>query len=215
MKNKRYLIVNLILMMTVLGIYGASRTTPPDGAYKDCLKGINLPFRDWSPEEQTLTPREAEILRPDTVLLRQYGDVLTGENVGLAIVAGHRKQTVHTPSFCMAGGGWNTISESEQKLTLGDTKIDTVRSIMEAQGQRILVIYFFTDGTNSQRSLPAFQTAQFLQRLRGYPSWGALVRISVPIVKDQAAAEALSEEFARTVLPPVLQRLRDARPKGS
>ncbi|MGC4046131.1 MAG: EpsI family protein [Armatimonas sp.] len=211
MKSKRYIIINVILLATLFGLYGASRTTPPDGAYKDCLKGLTLPFRDWNVEEQFLTDRENEMLRPDTVLLRQYSSYM-GEQVGLAIVAGHRKQTVHTPAFCMAGGGWNALSQSEQNLKLGDTNIETVRSIMEAQGKRILVTYFFTDGTNSQRSLPAFQTTQFLQRLKGYPSWGALVRISVPIGSSQSDAENLSNEFARTTLPTVLQRLRDARP---
>jgi EpsI family protein len=211
MKSSRYLIVNLILLATLLGLYGASRTTPPDGAYKDCLKALNLPFNDWATEEQFLTQRERELLRPDTTLLRQFRS-LEGEEVGLAIVAGHRKQTVHTPSFCMAGGGWNTISESEQHFTLGTERIETVRSVMEAQGHRILVTYFFTDGTYSKRSLPAFQTTQFLQRLRGYPSWGALIRISVPVVSSQPRAEALSEEFARAVLPTVLKQLRDGRP---
>jgi EpsI family protein len=210
MKPGRYAIVSGILAVTLLGLYTASRTAPSTETGKDCLRGLSLPFRDWTTQEQELSAHERDLLVPDSVLLRQYHSPNNKEEVGIAVIAGHRKQTVHTPAFCMAGGGWNTVSESNLKIALGSENVEAVRAVMDSEGRRILVTYFFTDGAHSRRSLPAFQFEQLLQRLRGKPASGALVRILTPILSDRTRAERLSDEFATTVLPKLLAQLREA-----
>jgi len=46
------------------------------------------------------------------LLVRRYG-MAVGEKFAevaeLAIIAGHQKKSVHTPGFCLAGGGWETL----------------------------------------------------------------------------------------------------------
>lgn len=210
MKTRRFAIVNAILATTLLGLFWASRTTPAEGASGDYLKGLSLSFNNWTSREQQLTSQERKLLLPDTVFLRQFRSKDGADEVGIAVIAGHRKQTVHTPAFCMAGGGWNTISESDLEIPLGSERVEATRALMESEGHRILVTYFFTDGTLSLRSLPAFQFQQFLQRLRGHPTTGALVRILVPITSDRARAERLSDEFAVASVPSVLLKMRHA-----
>jgi EpsI family protein len=214
LKTRRFAIVNAILAATLLGLFWASRTAPAEGASGDYLKGLNLSFKDWTSREQQLTSQERKLLLPDTVLLQQFRSQDGAEEVGIAVIAGHRKQTVHTPAFCMAGGGWNTISEKDLQIPIGSEGVEATRAVMESEGHRILVTYFFTDGALSLRSLPAFQFQQFLQRLRGRPTSGALVRVLVPIASDRARAERLSDEFASAALPSVLQKMRKAHPSN-
>jgi EpsI family protein len=214
LKTGRFAIVNAILAATLLGLFWASRTAPAEGSCGDYLKGLSLSFKDWESREQQLTPQERKLLLPDTVLLRQFRSQDGAEEVGIAVIAGHRKQTVHTPAFCMAGGGWNTISEKDHQISIGSERVEATRAVMESEGHRILVTYFFTDGALSLRSLPAFQFQQFLQRLRGHPASGALVRVLTPITSDRARAERLSDEFATTALPSILRKMQEAHPSN-
>ena len=212
MRAGRFWILSAILAATLLGLYGARRTAPTDGGDGDCLRGLSLPFKDWTSREQTLTAHERDLLQPDTVLLRQYRSRSGSEEIGIAVIAGHRKQTVHTPAFCMAGGGWNTLLENDVTILPGSGRIEAVRAVMESEGHRILVTYFFTDGARSRRSLTTFQAEQLWERLRGTAPSGALVRLITPIGADRSRAERLSDAFAAAVLPAVLKRMREARP---
>ncbi len=46
------------------------------------------------------------MLQPDAYLGRIYRRT-DGYPVDLSFVFGHRKQTFHSPGFCLLGGGWN------------------------------------------------------------------------------------------------------------
>lgn len=209
----RLLIFNAVLLFALLGSTGGYRTGSPKVIASDSLSRAALPFRGWTASELHLTKAEQEMLRPDAVLLRRY-TAPSGETVDLAVIAGHRKQTVHTPAFCMAGGGWETLSEAEWQTAAGKNDLKGTRSVMGQQGQELVATYFFTDGASSTRSLVRFQGTQLLQRLRGQTPLGALVRITVPVARDRDAAEKLSDEFAEAVFPDVLRNLRSAPRTG-
>jgi EpsI family protein len=210
-QKHRLSMVIAILLFTLGGTYWGLRTARQVVAVPDYLKDLSLPFRDWSVTSETLSPHEYELLVPDAVLLRQYRSLEGTEEASLAVLAGHRKQTVHTPAFCMAGGGWNTVSESEVTLNLSPASVNATRALMECRGQQLLVTYFFSDGTNSTRSLPQFQFGQFFRRLRGTVPQGALVRVMVPIQRDRSSAEQLSDSFIQSVVPDLLTKIRDAQ----
>jgi EpsI family protein len=127
------------------------------------------------------------------------------------VVMGHRKRTVHTPTLCMTGGGWEVLSQRYFDLPLPGRTVHAARQLMTREGNLVLMTYFFTDGDFSSPSLAHFQTVQLFERLRSSVPLGALVRTIVPVGKDQVAAEALADAFDIATIPGVLQSLRSVR----
>lgn len=214
----RFWVLNGALVLALAGSAWGSRTANLEPTRTDFLRPLSLPFRGWKTADVPVSDREKDLLRPDAVLVRRYAPRDGGENapyVELAVVAGHRKQTVHTPAFCMAGGGWETLSRGEAKLEAGAEPVLAVQTLMARGNAQLLATYYFTDGEFSTRSLVQYQGLQMLKRFRSEPPLGALVRITVPVGEGGPdAARKTTEEFARTVLPGVMQTLRSVRREG-
>ena len=207
----RLLLVNGVLVLALLGGWMGRKLEAATVADPKFLERLDLPFRGWDAKPQVLTPAELELLEPDAVLARQYSSRGTNEAAQLVVVAGHRKKSIHTPAYCMAGGGWETISRSSTAIRLPDRAIHAARMLMTNEGKSLLVTFFFTDGEYCTESLPRFQAVELLKRFRSSVPVGALVRIEIPVTAGQNAAEKLSDEFAEAVVPPVIAGLRGAR----
>lgn len=206
----RLFAVNGVLLFALAGTHWGRSIDAATLQQKDLFQRANIQFRDWKPSDQKLSAAEQELLQPDASLIRRFQGE-KGAAAELAVVAGHRKQSVHTPGFCMAGGGWELISQRQCALPLPDGPVPATRTLMLRNGVQILVTYFFTDGRYSTPSLMKFQGAQLVRRLQAQVPLGALVRIIVPVGKHPEEAEKLADEFARDTVPPVMQSLREAK----
>lgn len=221
LKRYRLVIVNAVLLLALGGSLYGKRIETANIKKTDFLNRLELPFRDWKYENQPIPPDELVLLEPDDSVVRAYYNADKSKQIQLAVIAGHRKKTVHTPAFCMAGGGWDTITQQIASFNVGGRQIPVSRSIMTkpAKGARpaqtIVVSYFFTDGEKCTTSLNAFQFSQLLRRFGSGIPLGALVRIYTPVMGDGEqfvkAAEDLTEEFANAQLPTVLKTLRETR----
>src|SRR5688572_20637030 len=103
MYKLRFLLINSLLIFAVLVSYGGRSIEDAHVQEAGFLSKLDLKFRGWSIKDLALDKSEMELLEPDAVLVRRF----TAPDDGfaeLAVVAGHRKKTVHTPGFCMAGG---------------------------------------------------------------------------------------------------------------
>jgi EpsI family protein len=215
MSLSKYRLVALNAALTLAltaSVWGSRTANSTTAAQRDFLHP--RPFSDWNAAPLTLTERERELLKPDAVLLRRYTSPDRTNLVDLAVIAGHRKQTVHTPGFCLTGGGWETLDTADHVVRVGGKEIPAIRSVMGDKGREMLVIYFFTDGEFSTRSLIRYQAAQMLKRARSEAPMGALVRIIVPVRADREDAGKTSRDFARAMLPDILDDIRRARGKG-
>lgn len=208
--RQRLLLANAILLLALLGSCWGRHLDDVSLGAGDFLSTLRVPFRGWGTSEAHLTPVERGMLQPDSVLIRRYR-APDGRMVELAVIAGHRKRSIHTPSFCMTGGGWETLTQQSVHLSVPGGDVPATRALMSKGGSPILMTYFFTDGDYSSAGLLPFQGRQFLSRFRAQLPVGALVRVIVPVGRDAGAAEKLSDDFARTVLPPVMSALRNAR----
>jgi EpsI family protein len=202
----RFLILNSILLLTLLGSQWGRHVEAAGVTHTDSLQRLTLSFRDWTPSEMALTPAEVSMLEPDAVLLKLFS-ARSGEQAQLAVIAGHRKKSVHTPGFCMAGGGWETLWQKDTSIAIRGKAIPATQALMEKDGQHLLATYFFTNGEYCTRNLLQFQSVQFFKRFGSEIPVGALVRIIVPVRADEASAVRLSDEFAAAVLPPTLNGL--------
>ena len=206
----RLLILNAILLLALLTSYWGRRLENIPISPTDFMQGLNVPFRDWKTSDAQISDNERQLLHPDSVLIRRYSSE-RGVEAELAVIAGHHKQSVHTPAFCMTGGGWDTISQQQSEIVLADRTIPAMQMRMSQEGHQILVTYFFTNGDFSTRNLIQFQGAQFLRRFRSEIPEGALVRIIVPVRQTDQEAQQLTNDFARTLLPATLTRLSQVR----
>ena len=209
MHRYRFLVINTILLLTVAASQWGRSLENATVTRKDFLQGLETPFRDWKPRALSLTSRETELLEPDATLMLHYeGRDAFAE---LAVVAGHRKKTLHTPGFCMVGGGWEVTSQKSRTIRIGSQQVPAVQSVLMKGNERLLATYFFSDGEYTTDSLPKFLAVQTFKRIRARTPVGALVRIIVPITETVAKASGLTEEFSGAAVPPVLQRLRSVR----
>src|SRR5437773_9559515 len=122
MSRYRLLVVNVVLLAALLAGRSGRAIEDADVAKTDFLQRIDLGFRGWKTEDQPLDAADRELLDPDAALIRRFQSSPT-DYVELAIIAGHRKKTIHTPGFCLAGDGWQMLSEKECELNVGGRKI--------------------------------------------------------------------------------------------
>jgi EpsI family protein len=210
MYKGRLVIVNILLLIALAGSYWGRHIDDAVIRQGNFLTSMTLPFQGWSTSDVPLSAADLSELQPDSYLVRNYG-AANGDQVQLAVIAGHRKKSIHTPAFCMAGGGWETLSEQTATLHLPGRSIETDRELMDQNGTRILVTYFFTDGTYCSPSLTTFQTVQLLKRFRTRIPMGALVRVIVPVRTSPERAEALTGEFASATIPQIMAALHRAQ----
>lgn len=206
----RFLWACLVLLFAFAGSSWARRIETGKLDQPDFLTRLNPQFRGWTTSDIPLDANEAELLEPDAYLIRRY---LSPQGVGveLAVVAGHRKRTVHTPGFCMAGGGWETLAQKSPLLTIEGRQVKATQLLLARDGRRVLTTYFFTDGAYTTNSLVTFQASQLLNRLQSRVPLGAVVRILAPVSGELADAERLTDEFAQSVLPGVMTALGQRR----
>jgi EpsI family protein len=143
--RSRLLILNTMLLLALLGSHWGRRLDSATIAQKDVLQRLPLPFRDWKSSDATITKSDWEALEPDAALMRNYTSS-QNQLVELTIVMGHRKRTVHTPTLCMSGGGWEILSQHYLDLPVPGKQVHAVRQLMTRKGSLLLMTYFFTDG---------------------------------------------------------------------
>jgi EpsI family protein len=208
--SRRFIGLNTVLACIVILAY-VSRAPAYDATqHSNFLKRLPLPFLTWSTQQVDLTAGDLALLQPDAFTVRNYKSP-DGRLVQLAVVAGHKKRSVHTPAFCMTGGGWETVIQRPVTLhAAGRLAIPATEAVLAQDDTVILTTYFFTDGSYCTNDLLRFQGMQLWDRVRGRVSLGALVRIITPMQggRDQKTAEQLTNQFATAVLPAVLANLQ-------
>jgi EpsI family protein len=203
-------LLNCLLLLTLLCSHRGRSVEGASLVHSDFLRALPLPFRDWKPVVQSIPPSELNLLEPDATLMRHYVGT-DGQWAELAIIAGHRKKSIHTPGFCMAGGGWDVLTQHGSTLTVSDRRIPAIRMLLSKDGHQMLVTYFFTDGEYYSSNLIQFQCAQLLKRIEARVPLGALVRITVPVATSEADAATIAGDFTQATLPAAMAALRQAR----
>jgi EpsI family protein len=220
LKRYRFVIVNILLLMGLAGSMYGRQIESAKVKETHFLSGLDLPFRDWKVGPDGMKANELPLLVPDDYYIHDYASP-NGPQYGwiqFAVIAGHRKKTVHTPGACMVGGGWDVITAQDSVLEVDGQSIPISRSVMsnEKDGGSIVVSFFFTDGSYHTPSIVKYQLQQLKKRFmsRDIPL-GALVRIITPAGQGSPAqikaADALTAEFANATLPKVLRSMRETK----
>jgi EpsI family protein len=208
--KSRLLLLNTMLLLALLGSHWGRRIENATIAHQDVLKHLSLPFRDWKASDVAISKADWDQLEPDAALIRHYQSP-EHQVAELTVLLGHRKRTVHTPTLCMNGGGWEIMSQRYLDLPIPGKEVHAVRQLMTREGKFVLMTYFFTDGEFCSPSLAHFQSVQLISRLKANVPIGALVRTIVSVESDPIAAENISNAFASAVVPHVLDTIQHTR----
>ena len=156
-------------------------------------------------ERPPLSADERAMLEPDAELLRRYRSA-GGASVEIAVIAGRRKKTVHTPEYCLLGGGWDIVAarrihECSRPPGAGDpvaagSRRRTHGSDLFLHRRRIEYAQSAAVSGGADR-----QTAR-----GGHAPLGAMVR-NRSSGDNPEDAQRLSDDFARATLPAVFAAL--------
>lgn len=108
---------------------------------------------------------------------------------------------IHPPEHCLPGGGWDVIDSKIVPIEIG-LGGEAKRFVIAKGNQRALVYFWYQSrGRVLARSHQKI-LYMFLDRARYGRTDGSLVRFTIPIeFGDEAAAEAIFQEFAGAVTP--------------
>jgi EpsI family protein len=188
-------------------------------------KGIVVPRLDRMPgefggwktvSEDALDPAVQEYLKPDSYILRNYGNAASGGGVNLFVAYFKSLQSgygPHSPAVCLPGNGWLVRERNIIQISVPgrDAAIPVNKFVLEKAGQHILVLYWYQNDRN-------VWAQEFQGKLRLLPdlikykrSDVSLVRIVEPVQGDDAGqALADCKQFATLIFPSLSEDFRRA-----
>jgi EpsI family protein len=152
-----------------------------------------------------------EVLRVDDYLNRGY--VAPGRPWISLYVGYYRSQrqgqTVHSPLNCLPGAGWEPVLRSRILVPEpgGGSRAEVNRLVIQKGLDRQLVLYWYQAHGRIVASEYWGKIYTVVDAVRLNRSDGALVRVIVPIVSNNASAENDAEQaaldFVASILPPL------------
>lgn len=204
----------------ILGAQGAALhvlSLPEKNLVVPHLENIPSQLGSWrTVSEDALDEGVRDYLRPDSYILRDYGNTANGASMNLFVAWFKSLQSgygPHSPAVCLPGSGWLVRQQTILNLSVPgrETPIPVNKFVLERNTQHILVLYWYQNDRNVW--------AQELQgKLRLLPdlikykrSDVSLVRLVEPLQTDGADATLKqSEQFATLLFPLLLDTFRRA-----
>jgi EpsI family protein len=202
------LLVAQAAAMHMLALPERELPTPPLG---------NLPAQlgSWKLQnEQALEPAVLEYLKPDSYVLRDYGNATGNAAINLFVAYFKSLQNSygpHSPRVCLPGSGWLVQSSSIRPLPVpghaGDIPVNEY--ILEKNQDRILVLYWYQNDRNVWAEEFKAKLTLLPDLIRYRRSDVSLVRLVAPL-RGETDAQTLAQckEFARLIFPSLADSLR-------
>ena len=196
MNNKNFFIV--IITLAIVAIVGFISYLPTRIDSDSSVKVEKFPKKigRWSSTEIPLSEKDYEILETRNLILREYKKPRE-EPVTLYIIYSEDNRKVsHPPEVCYLGSGVTVADKSKIQLT---DSVAANRLLLEKADARQLVVYWYkAGGLNTDKYLKQ-QLKIVTDRMLAKRTSGALIRLSVDIVKDneKAAIELIKSFYAQ------------------
>lgn len=213
---RRLLVLNVLLALTLAGNFWGRNLEQTALNRSGFLREVVPARPGWQASDAQIEPRVLGLLEPDDYIWRTF-TAPTGEWVEVLIIAGHRKRTVHTPSYCLPGAGWETMARSSETQTIGQRDMSLETMVLARDGHYILVSYLFTDGYLVTTNLLRLQGRTMWRRLGATVPEVALLRVMTPLVGGPDALKKAQHRIQKTldpIVPRLLAALRESE-RGS
>jgi EpsI family protein len=168
----------------------------------------------WKILQEGVVEKEVmDVLKADDTLMRTYS--ASGERLPATLfIALFKSQRTgkapHSPKNCLPGSGWvPTVSGTVNIPLSGAVPADVNRYVVEKQGSKILVLYWYQSHNRIVASEYLAKIYLVADSIRYNRSDTAIVRVSVPLPEnydiDKATATAVA--FAQSLMDPLQTRL--------
>jgi EpsI family protein len=215
----RFLVVFVLLVLTV-PVMRMADGSEDLGKYPKKVDLTSLP-RNVGPEQDgkdiDLDKVSISELDPDDYLWRvytrpySYRGTLYPIPLDFLVVYGHKKQTFHSPGFCLPGGGWQIVSKSDAPVDADGLPMPMnlfqIQREIKGQQAKQVVLYCFVQGDRATSSLVAHNVNLLRARIRHQRPTGALVRVIVPVVTTEDEAIGRGKEFISRIYHELRKRL--------
>jgi len=193
----------LVVAAVSVRLVGDREELRPD---RSPLTTFPLELGEWQAREDRLDSLIERGLGLDDYLLADYRRA-TGESVNFYVAYyGSQRKGVspHSPQVCIPGGGWLITSLDRVMLAMtGDNAFEINRTVIERDGQRQLVYYWFEQRGRRMANeywVKAYLLADALAKNR---TDGALVRVTTSVGSSESLKDAdrRLSDFIRVAAP--------------
>ena len=201
---------SLVVVALLLMVSGALWQTVPARAAvelkRDALIHFPMDFDEWRGERQLLDPEMEKALSADDYLVANY----RGKDAAVSLLvvyfaSQHQGNSIHSPSVCLPGGGWEVSAWRKADTGLKDPSgqsLQVNRAVIQKGADRQLVYYWFEQRGRSVTNDYAAKALTAWDAIRYGRTDGALIRVITPIqLGGDAAADRRLRDFIQDVLP--------------
>ncbi len=158
----------------------------------------------WEGKDLPLDPRVEDALKADARLLRQY---LAVQRPPVWLFIAYYKsqrlgETIHSPRSCLPGAGWEPVAGAHEVVQVaGGRTVVLNRYLVQKGVDRQLVFYWYQSHGRTIANEYRAKAYLVADAIRLNRTDGALVRVSVPFLGDEAQAERVAQEFLGEIYP--------------
>jgi EpsI family protein len=203
-----------VIVLLLLGALGAALPRAQAPVAPPPLQQLPQEIAGWTSEEIPIETALVAASKVDAYLSRVYRHAPQedqGRPGELGLYVGfygtqRAGDSVHSPKNCLPGAGWQPVRAGRITLPLAGGVAVANLYVVENERQRFIVLYWY----QSHGRIIASEYRAKLYTLRDALVLGrtdsTLVRITVPVATDEAAATRTAVTFA-TLLAPRLEQL--------
>lgn len=177
------LLIALLLLTSILSvnIFFSERVA------RDKLNIHTLPMTigKWRGEDIGITEREEKILGTKNTIFREYVKPSV-EKISLFIVYSETDRSIfHPPEGCLMGSGACISSKTTEEIKYGQSSFMAKKIYLEKGTAKDLVLYCYKANNLYTHNYYLQQIHFSLNQLLGKRTFGALIRVSMPIVRNE------------------------------
>lgn len=169
------------------------------------LSSVPLTLAHWRGTDIPMEPDVLDLLRVSDYVNRVYSPDIGPEislYVGYYASQGTGDQ-IHSPKNCLPGSGWQPVRSMVTELALGSRKVPANLYVVEQNGERQVVLYWYQSGGRVLASEYWAKFYMIADAMRWNRTDGALVRVVVPVQAGESLARQQAVQFAEALLPPL------------
>lgn len=185
-------IILLSLLFACVAFFVSSVDYSPRKTGKTNPKTINLPVSGWLCKPITSPQAVLDTLETDITVFAEY---YQGAEEPVNLYIGYydtveQSKMSHAPQVCFTAQGWVMQKNDKVKILLGGEKKTVNRLLLERNGERTLVYYWYQAGKGVYADLFRMKVSLLFEKImhsEGFDEGNAFVRVSIS-VKDASEA---------------------------
>lgn len=203
-RRRYFIIISLLSLIALLALIyqNMNKNILP----KLDLSKIPTQIISWESKDIHLEKRIFDILQTPSVLMREYVDQ-KGKSIFLTIVYYRRNRVeFHSPERCSVGQGSYIDEVGTETISDGTMSFITNKFIVKSGRGKEINLYYFKSGNFITASYLNLKLHMMLNKLKGLPNSGALVKFSAFVRQNISMDETIKvmKNFIKEITPLLL-----------